>query len=95
MKPSIGRNVHYVARGSADGVFPPVCRHAQITEVGPETPDNLALAAVEHWPQEAEFLVGLCVVNPTGLFFHPIAAGGCRWSPNNEPGTWHWPERVE
>ena len=34
MEPSIGRVVHYVARGSADGVFPPVCRAADVTEVG-------------------------------------------------------------
>lgn len=33
-EPSVGRVVHYVARGSADGVFPPVCRAAIITDVG-------------------------------------------------------------
>lgn len=31
--PSVGRTVHYVARGSADGVFKQVCRAAIITEV--------------------------------------------------------------
>lgn len=41
--------------------------------------------------------VGLCVKNPTGLFFHPIAHdnGPC---PHDEVGktggTWHWPERA-
>jgi hypothetical protein len=34
MTPSIGRAVHYVARGSADGRFPATCRAATITEVG-------------------------------------------------------------
>jgi hypothetical protein len=33
--------------------------------------------------------VGLCVLNPTGMFFNLVVphdgAGG--------PGTWHWPER--
>ena len=36
--------------------------------------------------------VGLCVLNPTGLFFN-------RGVPQDETGhaggTWHWPERVE
>lgn len=48
--------------------------------------------------------VGLCVQNPTGLFFHPLSAGGCRYAEVdaysrdtgvvNYGGTWHWPERV-
>ena len=81
--PSIGRKVHYVARGSADGVFPPVCRSAEVTEVG-----DLGSS------EPSADRVGLCVINPTGLFFHPMAMGGVPYSPNNEPGTWHWPERV-
>lgn len=32
-KPSIGRIVHYVSRGSADGVFTSECRAAIITSV--------------------------------------------------------------
>ena len=31
--PSVGRVVHYVSRGSLDGVFPPTCRAAIVTEV--------------------------------------------------------------
>lgn len=53
MKPSVGRIVHYVARGSADGVFPPVCRAAIVTFVQDEEEDVLSLA----------------VLNPSGLFF--------------------------
>ena len=53
-KPSVGRVVHYVARGSADGVFPPACRAATITEVD---------------PPESTPGVSLAVLNPTGLFF--------------------------
>lgn len=37
MTPSVGRIVHYVSRGSADGVFTPECRAAVITEVSPDT----------------------------------------------------------
>jgi len=35
MKPTVGRIVHYVARGSADGKFPPVHRAAVNAEVIP------------------------------------------------------------
>jgi hypothetical protein len=36
VNPSVGRIVHYVARGSADGVYPAVCRVAIVTEVDSE-----------------------------------------------------------
>jgi hypothetical protein len=64
-QPSVGRVVHYVSHGTpprADGsqAFTAQCRAAVITEVDPEEPNR----------------VGLLVQNPTGLFFHPLAAGG-------------------
>jgi hypothetical protein len=34
MTPSVSRIVHYVSRGSADGMFQPECRAAIIAEVG-------------------------------------------------------------
>jgi hypothetical protein len=81
MKPSVGRIVHYVSYGTPGGEYTSQCRAATITEVN------------EH--NSAEF-VGLCVQNPTGLFFHSLDSGGC---PHNEDekvgGTWHWPERVD
>lgn len=36
-KPTVGRIVHYTARGSADGVFGSVCRAAVIAEVLSDT----------------------------------------------------------
>jgi hypothetical protein len=51
----------------------------------------------------ADGTVGLCVQNPSGLFFHPLASGGCKYDPGTENdwnsttysgGSWHWPERV-
>ena len=41
-------------------------------------------------------VVGLCAINPTGLFFHPLNTGGCTYDDGDEPAgdTWHWPERV-
>jgi hypothetical protein len=80
-QPSIGRDVHYMSRGSADGVFPAVCRAAKITEVGDGG------------------RVGLAVINPDGLFFHPLTkdggiahVGAIAGGDGNAPGTWHWPE---
>lgn len=81
--PSAGRIVHYVSAGSADGKYPSVCRSALVTEVpGPET------------EAEAMGVVGLMVINPTGLHFRPIADGGAEYDPDNGPYTWHWPERI-
>lgn len=84
--PAVGATVHYVSRGSLDGKFPPACRAATVTEVDPIDPNR----------------VGLCVINPTGLFFHPLADdGGCVREQAGERtvegkpappagGTWHW-----
>lgn len=33
-RPAVGRVVHYTSRGSADGVFAPLCRAAIVTDVG-------------------------------------------------------------
>lgn len=96
--PTIGRLVHYVARGSADGKFPCACRAAFVTEV---TPD-----------MNVPTVIGLAVLNPTGLFFQPLSDGGanlhqgqlpedmvlpvgarCGYGKNLYlPGTWHVPE---
>jgi len=42
-QPSVGRVVHYVSRGSADGVFAPACRAAILTAVGPEDDADLCV----------------------------------------------------
>lgn len=82
MKPSIGRDVHYVSYGTPGGEFSSVCRAAKVTEVDPDEPNR----------------VGLMVMNPTGLFFHALngPGGGCHLDEDGKRGgTWHWPERVE
>lgn len=82
MKPFVGQTVHYVARGSADGRFPSVCRAATVTEVGAwvtsdiETdPDGRNRVVQQHWNPH---VVGLVVHNPTGQFFHASSDGGCQ-----------------
>jgi hypothetical protein len=84
--PSVGRVVHYVSRGSADGVYPPVCRAAIITQVPTMIEDGYGASD----PNDDQ-TVGLCTLNPTGMFFDPLVAH----DEGGEPGSWHWPERVE
>lgn len=87
--PTVGRIVHYVSYGTPprpDGAqtFPSTCRAAIVTEVNdvPTGPNG-------------EYLVGLCVLNPTGMFFHSLADGGCeQYDDEHIGGSWHWPERT-
>ncbi len=83
-QPSVGRIVHYVSHGTpvrADGTqaFTPQCRAAVVTEVS----------------GDESFKVGLVALNPTGMFFHSLADGGCMADFTiGQSGTWHWPGRV-
>lgn len=47
-------------------------------------------AAVITEVRDSETVV-LCVLNPTGIFFHESNY----WEDDHRGGTWHWPERVE
>lgn len=87
MKPSVGRIVHYVSYGTPGGEYKSECRAAVVTEV------DATLGSTSKIVPET---IGLAVLNPSGLFFHPIAEGGCRHDEDSKRGgTWHWPERVE
>jgi len=85
VKPTVGRIVHYAShgtplRGDGSQAYVSECRAAVITEV-PEGVED---------PQT----VGLCVLNPTGMFFNrtvPYHDGG----EAHAGGSWHWPERAE
>lgn len=88
--PSVGRDVHYVSRGSADGVFRSVRRAAKVTEVGDDmrvglavfNPDGLYFNPLTKDGGVAYF----DRANPReGVVFGGDAPGA--------PGTWHWPER--
>lgn len=80
---NVSDHVHYVSHGTpmrADGTqaYSSVCRAAVVTEVGDA---NLG----EHSRE-----VGLCVLNPTGMFFRDIDSGGNPHDPTGRaPGSWH------
>lgn len=58
---------------------------------GGEFPSGVHRAAIITAVENVdEDVVSLCVMNPTGFFFNQHL----RFSSENLPGTWHWPERV-
>jgi hypothetical protein len=83
--------VHYVSHGTpvrTDGTqaFDSRCRAAVITQVVGNAVDPVTFEAVpDLW------VVGLCVLNPTGMFFHESVV---QMEHAHDGGTWHWPERV-
>lgn len=79
MKPSVGRIVHYVSYGTPGGEYHAECRAAVVTEV-------------TGYFEQRGYVVGLCVMNPTGLFFNREMEQS---EEDHRGGTWHWPERVE
>jgi hypothetical protein len=73
--PSVGRCVAYYAYGTPGGEFPAgVARAAVVTEV--DDPGN------------PESSIGICVLNPTGLFFN---RGIAKAVYAGQPGCWDWP----
>lgn len=79
--PSIGRVVHYVAYGTPGGEYPAGAHRAAIITQTHLARDN----------ETIDSIVGLVVLNPTGLFFHEAIP----FDPTGQtPGTWHWPEYV-
>jgi hypothetical protein len=96
VKPSIGRIVHYVSYGTPGGEYASECRAAVITEVTfaydplPPIPDDQTVTM--HFDSMPIEVVGLCVMNPTGLFLNREVRHD---EDGKAGGTWHWPERVE
>lgn len=95
--PTVGRDVHQVARGSADGHYAPEIRPAKITRVHDGHGDGTPAVSLVVWTEEGQFW-------PKAVSYH----GGV---PDAEPsfspyyrcpitglaypgGSWHWPPRV-
>ena len=78
-KPTVGRIVHYIAFGTPGREYPAgVHRAAVITQVEDFIDPGCR--------------VGLCILNPTGMFFNQSVRFD---ESGTTPGTWHWPERQE
>ena len=76
--------VHYVAYGTPGGEYAAGAhRAAVVTQVIIQNSGGAPELVV---PGD----VGLCVMNPTGLFFHEQVA----YSEQPKPGTWHWIEKA-
>ena len=71
----VGQVVHYVSYGTPGGEYRSACRAAILSEVSGEVRD----------------VVGLVVLNPTGIFFRSLADGGCDYRSGNfaSGGSWH------
>ncbi|MEV1294444.1 hypothetical protein [Pseudonocardia sp. NPDC049635] len=93
MKPSTGRVVHYVSRGSADGRFPPACRAATVTEVARDH-EHVGLAVLNPTGMFFHSLADGGVEFDPGTDRvtdqHALCDGR-----HHDGGTWHWPGRVE
>lgn len=81
MRPTVGRIVHYVSHGSP------------VREDGTQAFTAECRAALVTAVNEND-TVGLCVVNPTGLFFHESVPESPVEPAYQRGGTWHFPERV-
>jgi len=90
MKPTVARNVHYQAYGTPGGEYKSVPRAAIITdvEVLPDRAGAVQSNPVEY-ADERNYKVGVCVLNPGGIFFNP----DIKFDPDGKPGTWRWPPR--
>jgi hypothetical protein len=84
----VGDVVHYVSYGTPGGEYLRTCRAAVVTEVS-------------SWLSGSTLapLLGLCVLNPTGVFFRTLSAGGCAHDPAAAHarlgGTWHRPAECD
>lgn len=79
MRVDVGRRVHYVAHGTP------------IREDGTQAFPPACRAAIITEVDGESYRVGLMVANPTGLFFHSLASGGCEPADPGKMvgGTWH------
>lgn len=72
----VGDTVHYVSHGTP------------LKPDGTQAYASRCRAAIVTEAVQSEGLLGLAVLNPTGLFFDQAVSEGDHI---REPGTWHWP----
>lgn len=76
--PMLGETVHYVSFGT-----PPRADGSQAY------PSVCRAATVTEYAVEVD-TAGLCVINPTGLFFRSLADGGAPYGDSAQPGSFHF-----
>lgn len=81
-RPELDESVHYVAHGTP------------IQEDGTQAFPSVCRAARVTEVNSDWTPVGLCVTNPMGLLFHPLAAGGTPHGDSMLGGTWHFPSEC-
>jgi hypothetical protein len=74
-RPSIGDMVHYTSYGTPHGEYTSQCRAAVVAGI----PDINDTGIIE-----------LCVLNPTGIFFHQSTHHDVSLNKEYRGGTWHW-----
>jgi len=74
VKPSVGRIVHYVSHGTPR------------REDGTQAFTAECRAAIVTEVEPSGERVGLAVLNPTGIFLHSLAAGGCPYHDTTDSG---------
>jgi hypothetical protein len=96
--PTVGRDVHHVARGSADGHYAPDIRAAKVTHVvdvgSDESPTTVNLIVWteegQFWPTNVEYHAGCDEDVPAFAPYYRCPINGLAYP----GGTWHWPPRV-
>lgn len=90
--PTVGRDVHDVGRGSADGHYPPEIRPAKITKVRDDGTVSLVVWSEEgqFWPKSIPFHSGDPSAEPPFSPYYRCPHTGLAYP----GGTWHWPPRI-
>lgn len=89
---TVGRDVHQVGRGSADGHYPPEIRAAKITYVHDDNRVDLVVWTKEgqFWPYSVHYHGGVDAEEPDFSPYYRCPITGLAYP----GGTWHWPPRV-
>lgn len=84
--------MHYVAYGTPGGEYKAGAHRAAIITATYHGSDGRPPQGItiQLDPDGVCICVGLCILNPTGMFF----TQGVHHDADGAPGTWHWPERV-
>jgi hypothetical protein len=90
--PTVGRDVHQVARGSADGHYAPEIRPAKITKVRDDGTVSLIVWTEEgqFWPTSVPYHGGVEDTEPEFSPYYRCSFTGLAYP----GGTWHWPPRI-